>query len=737
MFLAAQRIGAAVAAGTVRYVSTSGSDTLNDCTDSANACATIAYAINQSNAGDTIEIAAGTYTEQGITVNEDLSINGHAASDTIVQAAATPGTATGRVFNISSGTTVTISGLTIRNGRASGSSPAGDGGGIYSDHATLTLNSCAVSGNSAEQLGGGIVNNSFGSGSATLTINNSTLSGNSAVSFGGGGIFSDGRGGNVIVTINNSTLSGNSTSNVGGGIWNDGNSGSATLTIKNSTLSGNSSGSNGGGIFSDGANGSALVTIGDTILKAGTSGVNIFNGDGTVTSLGYNLSSDAGVTNSGGTGALNATGDQINTDPKLGSLADNGGPTKTHALLPGSSAIDQGKDFTTSTTDQRGPGFPRTFDDPALTNASSGDGTDIGAYEFKDTDGDGVEDFRDNCPSIPNPEKIAFASDRDGNYEIHVMNADGSNPINLSQNPETDNQPAFSHDGSKIAFVSTRDDANGEIYVMNADGTNPIRLTNNVTDDTKPAFSPDDSKIVFTSGRDGDANIYVMNADGTNPTRLTDDPAFDSDPSFSPDGSKIVFTSDRDGNFGIYVMNADGSNPTRLTNSATVDTDSRFSPDGSKIVFGTNRDGNFELYVMNADGSDPTSVTNNGASDFNPSWGAQPAVPPTINSVSARPNVISIKKKNGKTVSKTVPVTVDVSVTDNCDPSVQCQITDVTYNGPAPKPGQRPQITGDLTVQLTGDRIGRRYTITVRCRDSLGNSATKTTTVRVVRRQGG
>ncbi len=148
--------------------------------------------------------------------------------------------------------------------------------------------------------------------------------------------------------------------------------GSATLTITNSTLSGNSA-SNSGGIF----NTAATLTIGDTILNAGLSGANIFNDFGTVTSLGYNLSSDDA------SAFLNATGDQNSTDPMLGPLQDNGGPTFTHALSPVSPAIDKGKNFTAATTDQRGTGFGRTVDNPSIANAAGGDGTDIGAFEVQ------------------------------------------------------------------------------------------------------------------------------------------------------------------------------------------------------------------------------------------------------------------------------------------------------------------------------------------------------------------
>jgi hypothetical protein len=288
------------------------------------------------------------------------------------------------VFNISSGKTVTISGLTITNGSFS----FGDGGGIVNDHATLTVSNCTVSGNSAV-FGGGIHING-NSGSATLTINNSTVSGNSANGTGGG-ILNDGLAGSATLTINNSTFSGNSA--FVGGIHINGNSGSATLTINNSTVSGNSATFLGGGGIS---NDHGTLTIGDTILKTGASGQSIRNFGGTVTSHGYNLSSDAagGDGTTGPGGLLNATGDIRNTDPKLGPLADNGGPTFTHALWTASAvpdasctcaspAIDAGKNFTTATTDQRG--FFRTFDNFSIPNATGGDGTDIGAFEVQAT----------------------------------------------------------------------------------------------------------------------------------------------------------------------------------------------------------------------------------------------------------------------------------------------------------------------------------------------------------------
>ncbi len=256
--------------------------------------------------------------------------------------------------------------------------------------------------------------------------------------------------------------------------------------------------------------------------------------------------------------------------------------------------------------------------------------------------------------------KIAFVSDRDGNHEIYMMNADGTNPVNRTNHLAMDRSPSWSPDGTKIAFQSSRD-GNDEIYVMNPDGTNQIRLTHNTVDDytprwspdgTKivfaplydglyvmnpegsnptrltnpaqdffPSWSPDGTKIIFASTRNGNqAEIYMINADGTNLINLTNHPADDFDPSWSPDGTKITFVSIRDLNEEIYVMNADGTNPVRLTSHPATDRYPYWSPDGTKIAFASNRNGNYEIYVMDTNGSNPVNLTNHPAGDFLPAW---------------------------------------------------------------------------------------------------------------------
>jgi TolB protein len=234
---------------------------------------------------------------------------------------------------------------------------------------------------------------------------------------------------------------------------------------------------------------------------------------------------------------------------------------------------------------------------------------------------------RDIEPTVsPDGTKIAFISNRDGNFEIYAMEAaDGSGLTKLTNNPAPDLQPAFSPDGTRIAFISDHDgDGQTDIYTMSADGSGPVvRLTNNPSSDFDPAFSADGTKIAFTSHRDGNDEVYAMNAaDGSGLVNLTNHPGQDLQPAFSPDGAKIAFRSARDGNWETYTMNADGTGQTNLTNHPAHDLEPAFSPDGTKMAFSSTRDGNYEVYTMNADGSGVERLTNTpDAIEWNSDWG--------------------------------------------------------------------------------------------------------------------
>jgi len=226
-------------------------------------------------------------------------------------------------------------------------------------------------------------------------------------------------------------------------------------------------------------------------------------------------------------------------------------------------------------------------------------------------------------PFSPDGTRLLFTSFGLTHSYVGVMNVDGSDRMDLSNHPDSDEAfPAWSPDGNQVAFTSRRD-GNNEIYIMKADGSDPKRLTHSPKDDFAPAWSPDGKQIAFVSDRDnatGIYSIYLMNADGSGINRLTSGLGNDYSPAWSPEGNRIAFRSVQNGQSDIYLINKDGSGMTNLTNNPAEDWSPAWSPDGSQIAFQTNQDGNWEIYTMKADGSAPANLTNDPADDQLPYW---------------------------------------------------------------------------------------------------------------------
>ncbi|MSP13123.1 MAG: DNRLRE domain-containing protein [Chloroflexi bacterium] len=225
----------------------------------------------------------------------------------------------------------------------------------------------------------------------------------------------------------------------------------------------------------------------------------------------------------------------------------------------------------------------------------------------------------------PDHTQVAFVR-RDfptGPARLYVADANGGNVQPLTQNVglANDQHPSWAPDGSRIAFASDRE-GTWQIYLITLGGSGLVKLTEAAGFNQAPAWSPDGSTILFQTNRDGNWEIYAMNVDGANQRNLTLSAADEVEPTWSPDSRLIAFASNRAGasTYDVYGMERDGRNPRRLTSGPGNNRYPAWAPDGSGLAFVSDRDGNPEIYTMLPDGRMQINITRNSAVDNAPNW---------------------------------------------------------------------------------------------------------------------
>jgi len=265
--------------------------------------------------------------------------------------------------------------------------------------------------------------------------------------------------------------------------------------------------------------------------------------------------------------------------------------------------------------------------------------------------------------------EIAFVSDRGGNKEIYVMQADGSNVRKATANRSINNFPNWSPDGQAIAYTSYRQGnrpliflssrgalrpgrlletdghsqyravfdpvgdrlavvlSNGEtsdIYSVRTDGKDLRKITDSDSIQVSPAWSPDGKRMAFVSDRSGGPQIYVMDSDGTGVRRLTYDGAYNTNPTWSPDGLWIAYETRVDGQFDIWLIDPEGKVNVPLVTNERSDESPSWAPNGRHIVFSSTRRGRADLYMIDRDGSNLRRLTGDAGNNTAPCWGPFP-----------------------------------------------------------------------------------------------------------------
>ncbi|MBW2495234.1 MAG: PD40 domain-containing protein, partial [Deltaproteobacteria bacterium] len=266
--------------------------------------------------------------------------------------------------------------------------------------------------------------------------------------------------------------------------------------------------------------------------------------------------------------------------------------------------------------------------------------------------------------------ELTFVSKRDGNPEIFVMNADGSNQRAATANRSINNFPTWSPSGDSIIYTSYRSEnrpmlylstrgrgkpgrilaplssnplyravyhpngrelavvmspkGSAEIYRVDLAGKNPRNLTRSRAIDVSPSWSPDGDRLAFVSDRSGSPQIYLMDSDGANVRRLTFNGNYNTNPAWSPDGRWIAYQGRVGGQFDIWLIDPEGSVNLPLISHPRSDESPCWSPDSRKIAFSSTRRGSAEIYVIDSSGENLRRLTRSSGDDTSPAWGPFP-----------------------------------------------------------------------------------------------------------------
>ena len=249
--------------------------------------------------------------------------------------------------------------------------------------------------------------------------------------------------------------------------------------------------------------------------------------------------------------------------------------------------------------------------------------------------------------------KIVFTTDRSGNADVYIVDADGTGGKQLTKDGASDDQPCLSPDGSKVVFISGRK-GNNDVWVVKSGGGGEKQLTKTDEDEYDPSFSADGASVIFTRKVNGankvierdidsgaeteladgymgrtasDGTLVYVSAEAGNEelfvggVNLTNSAKSDTWPSFSPDGSKVIFTSRRSGDYDTYIMNRDGSSARALLSSESDEGRAVISPDGGYIAVSVEEGADYEILIYDIDGNFVNKLTDNEDADYEPHWG--------------------------------------------------------------------------------------------------------------------